>query len=165
MCDRIWNRLGIEGGKGGGVVGRIGDSAYSVEQHEVPVVRQVDPCQLVRLVAQGEDGLDGDVHDHHALGTEVEGQDLEGVGDEQTGEANIVEATEEPDEDELGIAGADVGAARVLVHGTADGPAHEGEAHATGRDQEQGSTTESVHVQSRGDGDDEIVDGLAGAEL
>ncbi len=34
------------------------------------------PRELVGLVAEGEHGLEGDVHDHHALGAQVKGQDL-----------------------------------------------------------------------------------------
>jgi hypothetical protein len=84
------------------------EMTYSVEQHEVPVVRQVEPCQFVGLVTQGKNGLDGDVHNHHSLGAELEWQDLQGVGNEQAGETNVIEGTEEPDEDELSVAGADI---------------------------------------------------------
>lgn len=91
---------------------------------------QAIPGNLVSLVAKGQDGLDGDVHDHHALGAEVEGQNLEGVGDEEAGEADVVGDAEEPDEDELGPAGGGVLHVGVLVHGAADGPAGEGDDHA-----------------------------------
>jgi hypothetical protein len=138
---------------------------HSVEQHKVPVVGKVEPGQLVGLVTESQDGLDGDVHNHHALGTEAKGQNLEGVGNEQTREAHVVKGGEEPDEDELGVAGARVGAVRVLVDGAADGPAHKGEAHAAGRDEEQGATAEAVDVHGGYDGDDEIVNGSTGAEL
>ncbi len=90
------------------------------------------------ILSESEDGLDGDVHDHHTLGTEVEGEHLEGVGDQEAGVADIVEDTEDPDEDELGVAGAGVGLTRVLVDGTGDGPADEGSNHTEGGGQEQG---------------------------
>jgi len=59
------------------------------------VVRQVLPGQQVSLGAQGQDGLHRDVHDHHALGAQVEGEDLERVGDQQAREADAVEDTED----------------------------------------------------------------------
>lgn len=126
---------------------------------------KVEPGQLVGLVTESQDGLDGDVHNHHTLGAEAKGQNLEGVGNEKTREAHVVKGGEEPDEDELGVAGARVGAVRVLVDGAADGPAHKGEAHAAGRDEEQGATAEAVDVHGGYDGDDEIVNGSTGAEL
>ncbi|KAI6757422.1 hypothetical protein HG531_003247 [Fusarium graminearum] len=78
----------------------------SVKEHKVPVVGEVVPGKLVGLVSNGEDGLDGDVHDHHTLGTEMEGKDLKGVGDEETRETNVVEDTEDPDSGDLSIASA-----------------------------------------------------------
>lgn len=86
----------------------------SVEEHEVPVLGEVIPgdlvglagpmlvfcvamrmrCQVQDLLSNGKDSLDGNVHNSHSLGTEMKGEDLEGVGNEQTGETNIVENTE-----------------------------------------------------------------------
>jgi len=68
---------------------------HSVEQHEVPVVREVVPGQEVGLGAQGQHGLHRQVHDHHTLGAQLVGQDLEGIGDEQARETDVVEDTEE----------------------------------------------------------------------
>jgi hypothetical protein len=51
-------------------------------------MRQVVDGKRVGLGGEGKDGLHGDVHDHDTLGTEVEGQDFEGIGDEQTRETN-----------------------------------------------------------------------------
>lgn len=73
--------------------------------------------------------MHGDVHDHHALGAEMEGQDLEGVGDQEAGPANVVEAAKEPDEDELSIAGVRVLLVGVIVYGAGDGPADEADHH------------------------------------
>ena len=101
-----------------------------VEQHQVPVVGQVLPGQLVGLVAEREEGLQRDVHDHHALGTEAERENFERVRDEKTREANVVADTKAPDEDELSVTGPRVCLARVLVHGTGDGPANERGNHA-----------------------------------
>lgn len=74
--------------------------------------------------------MHGDVHDHHALGAEVEGQDLEGVGDQEARPANVVEAAKEPDEDELGVAGVRVLLVGVIVYGAGDSPADEADHHA-----------------------------------
>jgi len=129
------------------------------------VAGQLVPGQQVGLVAEGENGLDDNVHDGHTLSTELERQDLEGVGDEQTGETNIVEDAEEPDEGDLRVAGSHVRLARVLVDGTNDGPDEERGAHASGGDQEQGATAEVVDGHGSTDGHDQVEDGLASGEL
>ena len=76
---------------------------HSVEQHKVPVVGKVEPGQLVGLVTESQDGLDGDVHNHHALGTEGIRQDLNSVGDEETRPGSGVEEPMEPDEEDDGL--------------------------------------------------------------
>lgn len=111
---------------------QLAEVPQGVEKHKVPVVGQVVPGEHVGLITEGQNRLDGDVHDHHTLGAEMEGEDLEGVGDEQTGEADVVEDTEEPDEDKLRVARPSVGRVGVLVDGTGDGPAHEGADHSCG---------------------------------
>lgn len=123
------------------------------------------PGNPVGLVAESQHGLDGDVHEHHALGAHLEGQDLEGVGDEHAGEADVVEDAEEPDEDELGPAGRGVVHARVLVEGAADGPAREGDDHARDGDEEERPPAEPVHVQRREHGHDQVQNRLASAYL
>ena len=61
-----------------------GYKTYGIEQHKVPVVGEVLPGEEIGLSAQGENGLDRDVHEHHALGAETEGQDFERVGNQET---------------------------------------------------------------------------------
>jgi hypothetical protein len=129
------------------------------------VVGEVDPSKLVGLVAKGENGLYGDVHDHHSLGTKLEGQNLQGVSNEQTRETHVIEGAEKPDEDKLCVARARVGAARVLIYGTTDGPEHEGGTHAASRDEEKRATAESVDIHGGRDGDNQVKDGLSSADL
>lgn len=109
----------------------------------------------------------------------MEGKNLESVADEQTRETNGVEDTENPNEGELGIAGAVVGGHEtvgevvigldldlgVLVDGTTDGPAGEGQNHTARGEEEQGATANLVDKKSSGDGDGEIENGLASGEL
>jgi hypothetical protein len=102
---------------------------YRIEETEVPVGRHVVPGQGVRLGTEGQGGLHGDVHDHDALGTQVERQDLERVGDEQAREANVVEDAKHPDEEDLRDA-KPARAAGAVVHGRHDGPDGEGDDHA-----------------------------------
>lgn len=130
------------------------------------------------VLANGEDSLDGNVHDHHALSTEVERQNLKSVGNEETGETNGVEDTEEPDEGQLGIAGTLVGDLdtvgellrdgnldlRVLVDGTGDGPEGEGGDHAAGGGEEERATTEAINAEGSSNRDGEIEDGLASGQ-
>ena len=76
------------------------------------------------ILGDGQYGLHSDVHDHHTLGAQMEGQDLERVGDQQAREANVVKHAKDPDEDELGVASLDIELVGVLVDGARDGPAH-----------------------------------------
>jgi hypothetical protein len=140
----------------------------SVEEHEVPVVGEVVPCKLVGLVTDSKDGLNGNVHDHHTLGTEMEGKNLEGVGDEKAGETNVVEDTEDPNSGDLSIAGACVGVRdttvrvifsggssvfRVLVDTTSDGPEEETENHTRDSSKEERATSDLVDSKGSTDGD------------
>lgn len=90
------------------------------------------PCNGVCLTADGENGLNGDVHDHEALGTEAVGQNLKSVCNEQTRPGERVEDTEDPNEGNLGVAGAGVCLVRVLVDGASNGPANEVDGHTWG---------------------------------
>jgi hypothetical protein len=152
----------------------------SVEEHEVPVVGEVVPGKLVCLVSNGEDGLNGDVHDHHALGTEVERKNLKGISDEETRETNVVEDTEDPNSGDLSITGTCVGVRdttirlffcgrssvfRVLVDTTSDGPEEETENHTGDSSKEERATSDLVDGEGSTNGDDQIENCLASREL
>ena len=96
-----------------------------VEESQVPVLREVVPCDGVRLTTNGEDSLHSDVHDHETLSTESVRQNFESVGNKQTRPGESVENTEDPDEWNLSVTGCGVGVAGVLVDGAGDGPADE----------------------------------------
>lgn len=106
--------------------------------------------------------MDGDVHNHHALGAQVEGEHLEGVGDEQAREANVVKDAKQPDEAKLDVAPHHVGLVRVFEHGAADGPAGHRDDHAARRHEKQRATSESVDVEGGRDGDNQVEGDLAG---
>ena len=111
------------------MLGKLNGGTYSVEEPEVPGMGQVLDRDRVCLGRNGEDGLDGDVHDHDALGTEVERQDFEGIGDKQTRETNGVEDTEDPDKDDLGDTKA-FGVVMGFVFAGHGSPECEGKDHA-----------------------------------
>lgn len=113
----------------------------------------------VDVVVDDERDVDGDVHDHHALGAELEGQDLDGVGDEETGPRKGVAHTVEPEEDDNGDAGAGVFGLAVLRAG--DGCGHETQKHTAGGCEEERATTDAVTEQGAGDGDDQGEDLVA----
>lgn len=113
----------------------------------------------VDLVVHNERDVDGDVHDHHTLGAELEGQDLDGVGDEQTGPGEGVADTVEPEEDDDGDAGALVCGLAVL--GAGDGGGHEAQKHTSGGGKEERATTDAVTQHGAGDGDDQGEDLVA----
>lgn len=57
----------------------------------------------VGVCVEGQGDLDGQVHDHETLGTQVVRQHLDGVADEQTGPCERVEDAEDPDEHDHGV--------------------------------------------------------------
>lgn len=131
-------------------------------------------CLGVDLLSNGKNGLHGNVHNRHALGTKMERKNLEGVGDEKTRETNVVEDTEEPHEGDLaqtsslvGIGGLAICASdsRVLVDGTNDGPNNKRTDHTTDGSKEQRSTTDLVDKKSSSDGERKIDNLLSSREL
>jgi hypothetical protein len=102
---------------------------YRVEKPEVPGMGQVVNGEWVGLGREGENGLNGDVHNHHALGSEVERQDFQGVGDQETRETNGVKDTKDPNEDDLADTIA-LGSIVRFVLASQGGPNGEGNNHA-----------------------------------
>lgn len=92
----------------------------------------------------------------------MEGQDLKGIGDKKTRETDVVEDTEDPDEDQLSVAGALVCLVRVSIDGAGDGPAHKGADHAEDGGEEERPTTELVNGQGSANCDAKIENRLAG---
>ena len=101
---------------------KLDEDPNSVDQRQVPVVREVLPrngvgvTRMVSLVqrvgtciedllSKNQRCLHRQVHNHNTLGAQAVGQDLERVGDEQTRPGNGVEHREEPDEHDLRVAG------------------------------------------------------------
>ena len=113
----------------------------------------------VDLVVHDEGDVDGDVHDHHALGAELERQDLDGVGDEQTRPGEGVAHTVEPEEDDDGDAGALVCGLAVLRAG--DGRCHEAQKHTSGGGEEERTATDAVTQHGARNGDDQGEDLVA----
>lgn len=116
----------------------------------------------VSVVVEGEGSLDDEVDEHETLGTQLVGQDLDGVADEETGPGEGVEEAEEPDEEDHGVVGA--WGAVLLVQTGAESPEDEGHEHAAGRGEEDGTATELVDLQGQGDGDNQGETGLASGE-
>lgn len=77
----------------------------SVEEGQVPVLGKVVPRDGVGLTAHGENSLNSDVHDHETLGTKGIWQNLESVGNEQTGPGKGIEDTKEPHKGNLCVSG------------------------------------------------------------
>lgn len=164
-----YGRFGIweERGRGRGTYheGQLNEQPDGVDEHQVPVMREIGPGDRVRLRAHGKDGLHGDVHNHKALGSEAEWKHLERVGDEQAGPRERVEDTIHPNDGDLGPAGGLVLLVAVLVDGARDGPAGEHGHHADHGDEEELAAADFVDHQRGADGDDECQDGVAAVEL
>jgi hypothetical protein len=62
----------------------IAEFTYSVDGVELPVGRQVRKTERVDVLVDGQSDLNEEVHDHETLGTNLEGQDLDSVGNEKT---------------------------------------------------------------------------------
>jgi len=126
-----------------------------VEQGEVPVLWQFLPGDWVGLISDGQDSLNGDVHDHETFGTESEWQDLESISNQETRPGDSVEDTEDPDDWDLNVTSGLVGLARVFVDSGGDGPENKHDDHTGGTDKEERTTTSLVNESGRGDGNDQ----------
>lgn len=129
------------------------------------MLREVVPSDRVGLTANGEDSLDGNVHDHKTLGTECVGKNLESIGDKQTRPGKGIAYTKEPDKRNLCVPGTLVCLAGVLVDGAGDGPANETHHHTSGCAQEEGTTSDLVNQGSSICGYDERQDTFTTSQL
>jgi hypothetical protein len=94
--------VSIEDGSDG-LQRRLSESLDQVEVDEDDLEEQEDTVDDVVLPLDGSEGdgvdvlvkyegdVDGQVHDDQTLGSDSEGQDLDGVGDEQGGHGQVVE--------------------------------------------------------------------------
>jgi hypothetical protein len=94
--------VSIEDGSDG-LQRRLSESLDQVEVDEDDLEEQEDTVDDVVLPLDGTEGdgvdvlvedegdVDGQVHDDQTLGSDSEGQDLDGVGDEQRGHGQVVE--------------------------------------------------------------------------
>jgi hypothetical protein len=57
---------------------------HSVDGVELPGRVQVRKSEGINILVDGQGNLDEEVHDHETLGTDLEGQDLDSVGDKKT---------------------------------------------------------------------------------
>ena len=113
------------------------------------------------ILAKSQDGLDGNVHNHHPLGTEMERKNLEGIGNQQPRKANVIKDSKQPDETKLGVTPQHAGLIAAFVKRPRDSPACHRHDHPAGRDQEQRSSAKAVDIQSGGNGDDKVEGNLA----
>lgn len=112
------------------------------------------------------DGVDVLVHKHsslgrehvggHALCTDGERQDFDGVSDRQGRECDAVEDLVHKDESENGDAGG--AGVRLCKTSGSDGPAHEDCEHADRGDSEQGSSADTFDKEGGREGKAEIPD-------
>lgn len=137
---------------------------YSVDNVQLPVtVAKGLEGNGVGIVVEAQSGLDADVEDHETLGTQLVGQNLNGVADQETGPGQGVHDVEDPDEDNHGV----VGTIHVvlLVEGGGEGPEDEGDKHAAGGDEEGLATAKLVDAHGHADGDYEGQGSGASTEL
>ena len=110
----------------------------------------------VDVLVDSQSDLDEQVHNHETLGTDLEGQDLNGVGDEQTGPGKRVGNREDPDHSNDGLTSS-LALLSFLLRG-ANCPDDEGKAHGSSSGDEERAATDPVTEESAGDGDDERED-------
>jgi hypothetical protein len=133
------------------------EMTYSVDGVELPGRLEVLEAEGVDVLVYGQSDLDEQVHDHEALGANLEGQDLDSVGNKQTGPSKRVSDGEDPDHGNNSLTGSL--ALRSLLLGRADGPNDEGKTHGGGGGDEHGATTDTVNEQGARYRNDERKDG------
>jgi hypothetical protein len=132
---------------------------YSINGVELPVGLQVFEAERVDVLVDGESDLDEEVHKHETLGTNLEGQDFDGISDKKTRPGKRVRHGEHPDKSDDGATG---GSALLgfLLRG-ADRPENEDDAHAGSSGDEEGPATDAVDQHGARDGDNERENGQA----
>jgi hypothetical protein len=129
---------------------------YSVDGVELPGWLQMIEAEGVDVLVDGQSNLNEQVHDHETLGTDLEGQDLDSVGNKQTGPGKRVSYGEDPDHGNDSLTS---GLALLsLLLGRADCPNDEGETHGGGCSNEHRATADTVNKQGAGDRNDERKD-------
>lgn len=137
---------------------------YGVESNESPMWVDVFPRNWVSLIPEHQCSLDGQVHDHKSLRSQLVRENLERVCDEEARPGKCVEDAEEPDEDDLGIPSG----LHVIGHlesGSSDGPCQKHQAHARGRGQEEWSSSHTINKESTANTNNQTHQGLAAIEL
>jgi hypothetical protein len=130
---------------------------YSVDGVELPVGHEMSETKRVDVLVDGESNLDEEVHDHETLGANLEGQDLDGVGYEETRPCKSVGDREDPDH---GNDTTTSGHATVhLFLRRADGPNDEAHAHGCGGGDEKRSASHAVTEKRARNGNDEGKNG------
>jgi len=105
----------------------------------------------VDVVGDGERDLDPKVHDKDTLGAELVGQNLDGVGDQETRPGERVSYTVKPDEKDVDVSNGDLVRLRELL--SSDGGADQEDKHTTSGGEEELAPTNTVDQQGAGDGD------------
>jgi hypothetical protein len=116
----------------------------------------------VDVLVDGKSNLDEQVHDHETLGTDLKGQDLDGVGNKQTRPGKRVSNREDPDHSNDSLTSGLALLSFLLRR--ADCPDDESKAHGGSSGNEQWAATDSVAEKSAGDGNDEREDGQTTVE-
>lgn len=131
-------------------------TTYGVDSVELPGWLKVVETVGVDILVDGQSNLDEEVHDHETLGANLEGQNLNGVGDEQTRPCKSVTGGEDPDHGNDSLTS---GLAAVcLLLGRANSPNNEGNAHGRSGGDEKRAATDAVNEECAGNGDNERKD-------
>ena len=130
---------------------------YSVDGVELPGRLKTSKAIGVDVLVDGERNLDEEVHDHETLGTDFEGQDLDGVRDEETRPGKRVGNGEDPDHSNDSLTGSLALLGFLLRR--ANCPDDKGHAHGSSSSDKERATTDFVAKKSAGDRDDKRKDG------
>lgn len=137
-----------------------GRRTYSIDGVELPLGVELEAVG-VDILVEGESDLDPEVHEHETLGADLEGQNFDGVGDEETRPRKRIGDGEDPDHSDDGTASGD---AALCLLGRANRPNNEGNAHGASCSQEERATSEAIDHHSAGHGNNERQDGETAVE-
>jgi len=115
------------------------------------------------ILSKRQHSLHGDIHNHHALGSEMERQNLQPIRNQQARESDVVKDSKDPDKHQLRIPRRDIRLIRVLVNRTRGSPARKRNHHARRRDQEHRPSSKPIDVQRSRRRDDQVENRLARA--
>lgn len=142
--------------------GKLKSDPAGVDGVELPVGDEIFETKRVDVLVDDQGDLNPEIHEHEALGADLEWQDLDSVGNQKPGPSQGIRKVEDPDESNHGFASGRVLVA--LVDTRTDRPAQEADHHAKRSCKEERTASDFVAQHGACDRDDQAHNGQTTVE-